>query len=93
MRRQDAGWWLLILPAFLLMTAFYVAPIAQVLAISFTEPSPGLGNYERLFTSESVQRVILTTLRICVITTSLALLLGYIPVSYTHLTLPTICSV
>ena len=78
MRRQDAGWWLLILPAFLLMTAFYVAPIAQVLAISFTEPSPGLGNYERLFTSESVQRVILTTLRICVITTSLALLLGYI---------------
>ena len=78
MRRQDAGWWLLILPAFLLMTAFYVAPIAQVLAISFTEPSPGLGNYERLFTSESVQRVILTTLRICLITTALALLLGYI---------------
>jgi putative spermidine/putrescine transport system permease protein len=78
MRRQDAGWWLLILPAFLLMTAFYVAPIAQVLAISFTEPAPGLGNYERLFTSESVQRVIVTTLRICVLTTALALLLGYV---------------
>ncbi|MGK7866685.1 ABC transporter permease [Falsiroseomonas sp. E2-1-a20] len=78
MRRQDAGWWLLILPAFLLMTAFYVAPIAQVLAISFTEPSPGLGNYERLFTSESVQRVIVTTLRICVLTTAIALLLGYV---------------
>ncbi|NKE47817.1 ABC transporter permease [Roseomonas frigidaquae] len=78
MRRQDVGWWLLILPAFLLMTAFYVAPIAQVLAISFTEPTPGLGNYERLFTSESVQRVIVTTLRICVITTSLSLLLGYV---------------
>ncbi|MGK7861843.1 ABC transporter permease [Falsiroseomonas sp. E2-1-a4] len=78
MRRQDMGWWLLILPAFLLMTAFYVAPIAQVLAISFTEPSPGLGNYERLFTSESVQRVIITTLRICIITTTLSLLLGYV---------------
>jgi putative spermidine/putrescine transport system permease protein len=77
-RRQDAGWWLLILPAFLLMTAFYVAPIAQVLAISFTEPTPGLGNYERLFTSESVQRVIITTLRICLITTALSLLLGYV---------------
>ena len=77
-RRQDAGWWLLILPAFLLMTAFYVAPIAQVLAISFTEPTPGLGNYERLFTSESVQRVIVTTLRICLITTALSLLLGYV---------------
>ncbi|MBU8546779.1 MULTISPECIES: ABC transporter permease [Roseomonadaceae] len=77
-RRQDAGWWLLILPAFLLMTAFYVAPIAQVLAISFTEPTPGLGNYERLFTSDSVQRVIITTLRICLITTALSLLLGYV---------------
>jgi putative spermidine/putrescine transport system permease protein len=74
---RPTGWWLLILPAFLPMTAFYVAPIAQVLAISFTEPEPGLGNYERLFTSESVQRVIVTTLRICAITTVLALILGY----------------
>lgn len=74
--KGQGGWWLLILPAFLLMSAFHIAPIAQVLAISFTEPTPGLGNYERLFTSESVQRVILTTLRICAITTALALLLG-----------------
>ncbi|WP_137180817.1 ABC transporter permease [Roseomonas sp. AR75] len=75
--QRQTGWWLLILPAFLLMTAFYVAPILQVLTISFTEPQPGLQNYERLFTSESVQRVIWTTLRICTITTALALLLGY----------------
>ena len=75
--QRQTGWWLLILPAFLLMTAFYVAPILQVLAISFTEPQPGLQNYERLFTSESVQRVIVTTLRICLITTALSLLLGY----------------
>jgi putative spermidine/putrescine transport system permease protein len=74
----QGGWWLLILPAFLLMTAFYVAPILQVLAISFTDPQPGLQNYERLLTSESVQRVVLTTLRICTITTVLALLLGYV---------------
>lgn len=77
MRRVGFGWWLLILPAVLLLLAFYIAPIAQVLTISFTEPEPGLGNYERLLTSGSVQRVILTTLRICVITTALALLLGY----------------
>jgi putative spermidine/putrescine transport system permease protein len=75
--QRQTGWWLLILPAFLLMTAFYVAPILQVLAISFTEPQPGLQNYERLFTSESVHRVIWTTLRICLISTALALLLGY----------------
>ena len=75
--RSALGWWGLILPAFLLMTAFYVAPILQVLAISFTEPQPGLGNYERLLTSESVQRVIGTTLRIGVVTTVIALALGY----------------
>ena len=75
--RHAAGWWALIMPAFLLMTAFYVAPILQVLAISVTEPQPGLGNYERLLTSESVQRVIGTTLRIGAVTTVLALLLGY----------------
>jgi putative spermidine/putrescine transport system permease protein len=78
MRRQDAGWWLLLLPAFLLMTVFYVTPILQVLVISFTDPTPGLGNYERLFTSESVQRVIVTTLRICVITTGITLALAYV---------------
>ncbi|HEV7267533.1 MAG TPA: ABC transporter permease [Falsiroseomonas sp.] len=76
--QRQTGWWLLILPAFLLMTAFYVAPIIQVLMISFTDPQPGLGNYERLLTSESVHRVIWTTLRICLITTALALLLGYV---------------
>jgi putative spermidine/putrescine transport system permease protein len=75
--RAGFGWWLLILPALLLVLAFYVAPILQVLAISVSEPEPGLGNYERLFTSEGVQRVIMTTLRICLITTALALLLGY----------------
>lgn len=77
MRRATLGWWLLVLPAFLLLMGFYVAPIIKVLLISFTDPEPGLQNYERLFTSASVQRVILTTLRICLITTVLALLLGY----------------
>jgi putative spermidine/putrescine transport system permease protein len=74
---RDAGWWALLLPAFLLMSLIYIAPILQVLAISVTEPTTGLGNYERLFTSIGVQRVIGTTLRICVVTTAIALLLGY----------------
>lgn len=75
--RRDAGWWALLLPAFLLMTVLYLAPIVQVLAISLTEPQPGLGNYERLLTGAGVQRVIGTTLRVCAVTTALALLLGY----------------
>lgn len=77
MRRADAGWWALLLPAFALLTVFYVAPILQVLAISFTDPEPGIGNYERILTNMSVQRALITTLRICVITTAIALVLGY----------------
>lgn len=71
-------WWLLILPALILMLVFYAFPLAEVLWISFTEPEPGLGNYERLFTSGAVQRVWMTTLRICVITTVITLLAGYV---------------
>ena len=37
---RNSGWWMLLLPAFLLMTAFYIVPILQVLAISVTEPEP-----------------------------------------------------
>jgi len=72
--RREAGWYALLLPAFLLLSVFYVTPIVQVLAISFLEPSPGFSNYERIGTNLSVQRVIITTL--------LALLLGY-SLSYT----------
>jgi putative spermidine/putrescine transport system permease protein len=71
-------WWLLILPALVLMLVFYAYPLAEVLWISVTEPEPGLGNYERLFTSAAVQRVWMTTLRICVITTVITLLCGYV---------------
>ncbi|QXM25339.1 ABC transporter permease [Elioraea tepida] len=71
-------WWLLILPALVLMLVFYVYPLAEVLWISVTEPEPGLGNYERLLTSPAVQRVWVTTLRICVITTVITLLCGYV---------------
>jgi putative spermidine/putrescine transport system permease protein len=59
----QAGWWMLILPAFLLMTAFYVAPILQVLAISFTEPQPGLQNYALLLGYALSYRIALATER------------------------------
>jgi putative spermidine/putrescine transport system permease protein len=74
----SAPWWLLLTPALVLMLAFYAWPLGQVLWISFTEPTPGLGNYERLLTSEALQRVWITTLRICVITTVITLLAGYV---------------
>ena len=71
-------YWLLILPALALMLGFYFYPLAKVLAISVSEPKPGLGNYELLLTSEGIQRMLLVTARICVATTAITLLLGYV---------------
>jgi putative spermidine/putrescine transport system permease protein len=70
--------WLLIAPALLLVGMIYFLPLARVLAISVLEPEPGLGNYALLFTSAPIQRVLGTTLRICVFTTSITLVLAYV---------------
>jgi putative spermidine/putrescine transport system permease protein len=75
--RNHAGWWVLIAPALLLLLLFYVLPVGQVLLISFTEPTLGFENYALLGSSESVRKVIVTTLRIGGITTIIALALGY----------------
>lgn len=70
--------WLLIAPALLLVGVIYFLPLARVLAISVLEPEPGLGNYALLFTSPPIQRVLATTLRICVFTTAITLVLAYV---------------
>ena len=60
-----------------LLAAFYLYPLSRVLWLSVTVPTPGLGNFEQLFASGAIQRVLWTTLRICVLTTVLALAIGY----------------
>ncbi|EHL98312.1 ABC transporter, permease protein [Acetobacteraceae bacterium AT-5844] len=78
----EAGiYWMLVMPALLMLVGFYLYPLVRVLWISVMEPTPGLGNYALLFTSASIQRVLMTTLRICVMTTAITLVLGYV-VSY-----------
>lgn len=71
-------YWLLIMPAVAMMVGLYFFPLAKVLWISVTEPVPGLGNYAKLITSESVHKVLIVTARICVITTAVTLVLGYV---------------
>ncbi len=72
------GYWLLIAPALGAMLVFYVWPLVQVLWLSVTEPYPGLQNYERLFESRVVGRIWWTTLEVCVLTTGITVMLGYI---------------
>ncbi len=69
---------LLLIPALLLVVVFYLDPIGQVLWISVTDPKPGLGNYAMLGTNASVDRVLVTTARICAITVVVTLVLAYL---------------
>jgi putative spermidine/putrescine transport system permease protein len=73
--RQHA--WLFIAPALAMVVLFYFTPLARVLWISVSEPSLGFDNYAMLFTSPPIQRVLWTTIRICVFTTAITLVLAY----------------
>ena len=70
-------WWL-IAPAVLLMLVFYIYPLIQVLWISVTDPVPGFGNYSELIDRSLIHRIWMTTVRVCVITTAITVVCGYI---------------
>lgn len=76
------GPWLLVMPALLLLSVFYLYPLFQILRLSFVEPVPGLGNYALLANSAPIQRILLTTLRIGALTTCISLILAY-AIAYT----------
>lgn len=71
-------YWVLVLPFMAAVVVLYLGPIANILWLSFTDPQPGLGNYGKLFSSDSLIRIIWTTFRICVITTVISVVLGYV---------------
>lgn len=77
-------YWLLVAPAVLLVLALYVAPIVNVLFLSISDPKPGFGNYSKIFESDTVAGLMWRTIRLCLITTTAAVTLGYI-VSYAML--------
>jgi putative spermidine/putrescine transport system permease protein len=70
-------YWTFILIPLLVLAVFYFFPLFKVLWLSVTVPMPGFGNYERLVESEAIQRIMWTTLRVSVVTTAIALVIGY----------------
>lgn len=70
--------WVLVVPAVILLIALYVLPIGEVLVLSVTDPKPGLGNFDRVLTGRGPMRVMETTFRICVISTAITILLGFV---------------
>ncbi|MEI5677175.1 MULTISPECIES: ABC transporter permease [unclassified Mesorhizobium] len=67
----------LTVPAALLTLCLYVLPILQVLALSFTEPTVGLGNYVALFQNAAIGRVVRTTVFVSAVTTVLTIVMSY----------------
>jgi len=71
-------YWALALPLVLFLTVIYLYPIGQVLWISFSDPEVGFQNYERLVTNRGILKMLGNTFRICLITTAISLVLGYL---------------
>lgn len=71
-------YWILIAPVFLAVVVLYLGPIVNILWLSVSDPQPGFGNYHKLIESDSLLRIIWTTIRICLITTAFSVTLGYI---------------
>lgn len=85
--RTRAVYLMLLLAPLVLLAGLYLYPLLRVLWLSVTVPTPGLGNFERLFSSDAIQRILWTTGKLCVLTTALALLIGY-AIAYAAVHLP-----
>jgi putative spermidine/putrescine transport system permease protein len=77
-RGEQARYLGLTAPAMLLMAAFFVVPLLQVLWLSVSEPHLGLENYREIFDHPLIAHIWLTTFRICLLTTFFSVTLGYI---------------
>ena len=71
-------YWLLVLPLLIVITYLYAYPILKVLWISLSDPVMGFQNYKNLYSSTSIQHMLMTTLKICLLTTIISMLAGYI---------------
>jgi putative spermidine/putrescine transport system permease protein len=78
--RFDHRIWLLA-PALLILLVAFIGPVAWLLSRSFTQPTPGFGNFVELWDHPVYLRVIANTVLIAAITTPICVILGF-PVAH-----------
>ncbi len=78
LRKYVKPGWFLVAPFLVIIAAFYLGPILNILWLSVTDPTPGFGNYRALYESDALVRIIWTTVRVCIITTLFSVLFGYV---------------
>ena len=76
--RQKRFYYWAMAPAIALVGVFFVVPLLQVLWLSVSEPELGLQNYRALIDNTLLHRVWLNTLRVCGLTTLIAVMAGYL---------------
>lgn len=74
----NAYYYIFMLLPLLVLGLFYFYPLLRVVAVAFTEPDFGLGNFAALFQNQAVWNVLTTTARICILTTVISVLLAYL---------------
>src|SRR5579871_4388739 len=91
--RLGSGWvmrllpFILVAPSLGLVLLLFLYPLLRLIAESFLDPSPGLGNYVSVVTDATLWQIIETTVIISMQCTVVTLLLAY-PVSYLLSRLP-----
>ena len=73
--------YLLLAPLLVFLMAFFLFPLLEVFALSFTDPETGLDNYRNFFSDPFYWRVLGTTFSTAGIVTLFCLLAGY-PLAY-----------
>jgi putative spermidine/putrescine transport system permease protein len=68
----------LALPAVVMVLGLCIVPVLRVLALGFTDPKPGFGNYALLGTSDALLRIVGTTALMSLMTTVITIVLAYV---------------
>ena len=68
---------LLVLPALVLLLLAFVGPVGWLLARAFTQPQPGLQNFEALWQRQGYLQVLWNTVEISAMVTPICVLLGF----------------
>jgi putative spermidine/putrescine transport system permease protein len=70
--------WFFVVPVLVLLLFVYVLPLGEVLALSVTEPKLGMDNFVRILTARGPIAVLVTTLKISLISTAITIVAGFV---------------
>ncbi|TPN82583.1 ABC transporter permease [Mesorhizobium sp. CU2] len=76
--RRAVEWLVFVAPLPLAIIVAYVFPLLGVLRWSFTDPTRGLQNYDRIMVDDNIHAIAWRTLDLCLTTTVAAVLIAYL---------------